>query len=464
MEIIFIILFFVLVFSIIGFIVINIFTKTKNKKVNNKINNLSKEDKLIAVDELRKIVRSNPENFTAREKLAEALFDVKSYVPAIKEFLTLIDNSTTHKELNELKYTIRVADTYLKLENYNDAKKYYLLAKKTDDLDFYVNSNLGKIEIIEKNYDKAFFYLNVASKVSPEDLDVQKSLGICFYHLNRFNEAREALVKVFSKNQDDAETNYFLGFSLANLSRNEEALKVFAKIEKNPQYAGVVLCEMALIHKKMKMYIQSIEEYEKLLQNNYFKGDSLLEVYYNLGDCYVNIHNLAKAIQVWQKLASINSNYKDVQTKLETYSQLNSNSMLERYLLGSVNQFTNIGKLIVKFYIAKYAKLKGTIKFLNIKLNTDNTLEMYVEISSGNFIEQVYFCFMRSTTTVGDLILRNLYNQLREQKIDRGICITAGNFSPTAKNFVESRMIELIEKNQLIDILQSISSMLKNDS
>ena len=68
---------------------------------------------------------------------------------------------------------------------------------------------------------------------------------------------------------------------------------------------------------------------------------------------------------------------------------------------------------------------------------------------------------MRSNTTIGDFIVRGIYNRLKEEKIDKGICVTAGNFSDTAKQFAESRMIELIEKNQLIDILSEIGKILQ---
>ncbi|HOF01195.1 MAG TPA: restriction endonuclease, partial [Spirochaetota bacterium] len=63
-------------------------------------------------------------------------------------------------------------------------------------------------------------------------------------------------------------------------------------------------------------------------------------------------------------------------------------------------------------------------------------------------------------TTVGDLTLRIIYNKLRDEKIDKGVCVTAGNFSPTAKDFVESRMLELVEREKTSEILSKVKEMI----
>ena len=43
-------------------------------------------------------------------------------------------------------------------------------------------------------------------------------------------------------------------------------------------------------------------------------------------------------------------------------------------------------------------------------------MEVFTEVTSGNFIEQYFFVFMRSVTTVGEFPLRNIYNKIKENK------------------------------------------------
>ncbi|HQJ06332.1 MAG TPA: tetratricopeptide repeat protein, partial [Spirochaetota bacterium] len=206
--------------------------------------------------------------------------------------------------------------------------------------------------------------------------------------------------------------------------------------------------------------LKAIEDFTLAIKSGSLSDDKQLEAYYNLADSYVNIHDLNKAILNWRKILEINPAYKDVDEKVATYSQLNENSLLEKYLFGSASQFTSICKHFVKVYINRYSRLKGFVKFNKIQQQVNNSLEMYVEVSTKNFVELYYFLFMRSATTVGDLTLRIIYNKLRDEKIDKGVCVTAGNFSPTAKDFVESRMLELVEREKTSEILSKVKEMI----
>ena len=49
---------------------------------------------------------------------------------------------------------------------------------------------------------------------------------------------------------------------------------------------------------------------------------------------------------------------------------------------------------------------------------------------------------------------------MEEEKIDKGICVTAGSFSPTAITFMESRMLDGIDKAQLSQILQEMTPLI----
>ncbi|HPO49179.1 MAG TPA: tetratricopeptide repeat protein [Spirochaetota bacterium] len=463
MDFIFIILIYVLAALVVIFVVLKIVTGAKSKTIKTKIEKLKNEDNQTAIDELKKILKANPGDISAREKLAELLVDSKAYVPAIKEYLILIDKSATNPEVNEVKYTVKLAETFLKLDNFEDAKKYFLIAKKLDDLNFDANLNLGKLEMKNNGYDKAFFYLSIAARSNPENVDALKSLGLCDFNIGKFRECIECLLKVLQTNREDFESMYYLANAFYNIGRYDDAIKYYNRVRKVPLYMFDSTLMTANVNKKQKMYIQAIEMYESLLSNSGMKTEKMLDIYYSIAECYFNTHNLGKAISYWQKIAATNPDYKDIQQKIQTYSLVNSNSMLEKYLIGSMNQFTNICKLFIKYYVPKYSHLKGNIKFLNIAMNQDNSLEVYVEVSSRNFVEQVFFSFMRSNTTVGDFIVRNIYNKLKEQKIDKGICVTAGTFSDTAKQFVESRMIELVEKNQLTEILSDIGKILQGE-
>ena len=57
--------------------------------------------------------------------------------------------------------------------------------------------------------------------------------------------------------------------------------------------------------------------------------------------------------------------------------------------------------------------------------------------------------------------LRDFHARLKDLKAGKGYCVTAGVFSDEAKKFVEARLIDLIEKEKLMNFLNTIDSRQK---
>jgi len=68
---------------------------------------------------------------------------------------------------------------------------------------------------------------------------------------------------------------------------------------------------------------------------------------------------------------------------------------------------------------------------------------------------------IRSTGTIGELVLRDFHARIKDLKAGRGYCLTAGTFSDEAKKFVEARLIDLMEKDKLMGLLNTIDSTQK---
>ena len=101
---------------------------------------------------------------------------------------------------------------------------------------------------------------------------------------------------------------------------------------------------------------------------------------------------------------------------------------------------------------------KTRIKVLEIANQQNDYVDMTVDISSSKWEDIIIFRFMRSTGQVGELIVRDLYGKIKEMKAGRGICLSAGSFSSGAKNFVEARLIDLMEKEDLVKVLQKLEA------
>jgi restriction endonuclease Mrr len=68
------------------------------------------------------------------------------------------------------------------------------------------------------------------------------------------------------------------------------------------------------------------------------------------------------------------------------------------------------------------------------------------------------FRFIRTQGSIGELIIRDFHSHLKEVKAGKGVCITVGNYTEEAKRYTEARLIDLIEKERLMAMLNSLDS------
>ena len=297
------IIIFIIVFLFVIMIFILIVTKKKKNVLNKKLKEIDNESKLLAIDDLRKIIKKDANNFMARDKLANLLISNKSYLSAIKEYLIIIDHSQSNNNINEIEYLNKIANIYMLMENYEDAKKYFLISKSKDDLNVEANIQLGNIEMIKDNYDKANHYYNIAYKVEPENYDLKKLYAICNFKMNNFKDANERLFEYLDEKKDDEEALYYLAYSYYNLNNFEQAINYFMSLKSSEKYAAEALYILGTIRLNQRKYIQAIEDFNNcLIKGNYKDINKLSEINYLIAECYFQDNNLVKAIEFWQKI------------------------------------------------------------------------------------------------------------------------------------------------------------------
>ena len=125
---------------------------------------------------------------------------------------------------------------------------------------------------------------------------------------------------------------------------------------------------------------------------------------------------------------------------------------LQIFLLASNPEFLALCRKIVTHFFEK-----AKVKISSISLNKSEFADILSEVHTKHWEDIVLFRFIRTTGTVGELIVRDLYASCKEHKADRGYCIIAGDYSDSAKQFVEARLIDLIDKNQIKQLFKRIN-------
>ena len=154
---------------------------------------------------------------------------------------------------------------------------------------------------------------------------------------------------------------------------------------------------------------------------------------------------MLKQIQV------LKSGYKDVDSLVIRYSELNQNKNLQVYLLAGTSDFV----ALCRRFMAAYRK-DAFVKVEDVQVASE-CVEFICEVESSKWSAKELYRFYRTQTAIGDIYIRDFHSKIRDSKCDNGVCVTMGCFSESCHKFSEGRPIDLVEKDELCKILKKIN-------
>ena len=208
-----------------------------------------------------------------------------------------------------------------------------------------------------------------------------------------------------------------------------------------------------LIHITTRQYEAAVQDFEIGLRHQNIRADILAEIRYRLATTYLKINEIGKAIPVLKQLRSENPNYKDVNLLLTKYVELNANKNLQTFLMGSSADFIAICRKIVLSYFPN-----SRVKITNVTVNKAEWADILAEVDTYKWSDLIMFRFIRTQGSTGELVVRDFHSHLKDVKAGKGICITVGQYTEEAKRYTEARLIDLIEKDRLQALLNSLDA------
>ena len=409
------------------------------------------KDRSVIVREANKKLAQNPKDADALLSLAELHFKENDFEKAFKNYSILIDLCATNPDLDEFDISVKHALSAMKLGNYDTAYKSFVIARTMNQESFEVNYNLGYLEYLKKNYEKAAGLLRQAKNSNPEHIPTLRYLGHSFYKLKRYKEAASMLRKTVEHEPDDKESLFTVAQCFYEIGQNEQATKLFTHLRTDPDIGPLASLYAGTIHINGRKYQEAIMDFEIGLRHEKMKPETKLEIKYRLAAAYIQIQEIGKAVKQLSEIQEVDPVYKDVPNLIKKYRELNSNKHLQTYLMAPSSEFATLCRRIAENYF-KRAKTK----ILDISIQKSEHADILAEVSTPKWEDLILYRFIRTGGQVGELVLRDLYGRLKEVKAGRGFCITAGEFTEGAHQFVEARLIDLVEKKDLIKVLNSI--------
>ncbi|MFW5729150.1 MAG: tetratricopeptide repeat protein [Spirochaetota bacterium] len=417
-----------------------------NRNQNNRKNR--RKDRSALLKEASRALSQNPKDHEALQTIAQVHYDEKDWEKAMRTYAMLVELSATNSEVNEYDATLKYALSALQLGKHQDAYKSLVVARSLNPEGFELNYNLGYLEYKRKNYEKAVNLLRAAREEYPDHQQTLKYLGLALYRIRHCKEALEALRRVVEAQPDDKESLYAMAQTYYELGQNEQAVRIFTHLRPDPDFGPRAALMSGSIHYKGRRFENAQLDFEIGLRHENIHPEVELELKYRLAITHVNRRNVGAALPLLEDIYRINPDYKDVSDQIKRNRELHSNERLQTFLIAPSSEFVSLCRKVATSFFPD-----SRTKITDVSVQKNDYADILCEVETPQWFDVILFRFIRTTGSVGELMLRDFHGRIKELKAGRGFCITAGEFSESAVSFVEARLIDLVDKQQLPRIL-----------
>ena len=424
--------------------------KHKNSSLIEKVH---KKGKSALVKEAEKKLVKDPHNIPALETIGEIDDQDKNWEKVWGVYKTLYDLSAAHIEIDVAKSTLRMGLSAFYQNRIEDAVNVLMVTIKKDPDNFEANLVLGKVLLQKNIIDKAAYCLKKAKTLMPENNEVNALLGKCLFKMQKYRESLQFIKQALEESPDNKELLYDMAVAMSECGLSEKALKVFIHLRPDPEFGPLSCLEAGKMHERVKDFQNAIKDYEIALRHQNMNEQLAIQIKYRLGNTYIAMNNISQGLVYLKQVQMMKAGYKDTDSLVSRYAELNQNKNLQIYLLSGTSDFVALcRKLISVFFKESFVKIEDiqvTSGFVEIVCNAENV----------KWESKQIFRFYRTQNIIGDLYIREFHGKIRDTKCDNGVCVTVGSFSESAHRFVEGRPLTLVEKDELTKMLKKITAM-----
>jgi tetratricopeptide (TPR) repeat protein len=393
----------------------------------------------------------NPRDPEALADLGDLHYREENWDEAYKTYGVLAEMGG--RGADEFEVHFRLGMSALKLGLIDEAYKGLSAARNINANHFEVAYNLGVLEFQRKNYERAIQILNQARIQSPDNAPTLRTLGHSYFRLKKNKEAMTYIRKAIDLAPDDKESLFTLAECYYESNQTDQALRIFSHLRGDPAMGAQACLTCGMINAESRHFERAIQDYELGLKHENIKPDVRIDLRYRLASCYLKGNDIARALVLLKGIQSENPSYKDVSALIGKYQELNANKNLQIFLMAPSGDFVALCRKIVISYFPK-----AKIKIANIAVNKNEWADILAEVDTPKWSDLIMFRFIRTQGSIGELIIRDFHSHLKDAKAGKGVCVTVGAFTEEARRYTEARLIDLIEKDKLTAILNTVDA------
>jgi tetratricopeptide (TPR) repeat protein len=401
--------------------------------------------------EAEKRLRSNPNDVDALIALGDIYYKQQDW-KKVRNTYNILCKLPPGQKLDDFLIHFRCGRGAVKCGNIEEALKNFRIAESFNAADYQVQYELGNIEFLRGNYEKAIAYLSKSRLINPDYAPAFCMLGHAHFKQKKFQEALVYIKKALELDPGNKETLLTLAGCYGESGQLDQALRIYTHLRADPE-SGPHACRMAgRLHMASFRTDEAIADFEIGLKHTSIKPDIAVDLHYQLGEAYLRKNDVQKALEHFRVVEAENPDYKDTKKLIGQYAEMQTNENLYAYTMSPPAEFLALCRKIVA---SLYSQAK--IKILQAQVDQKDWADILAEITTNKWSDTIGFRFIRTNGIIGELVVRDFYERLKDAKAGKGICCAISHFSDEATRFTEARLIELVEKPRLITILANLN-------
>jgi len=407
-------------------------------------------------DRMNEIIRAildKKNNYVpARYLKAQMYMRQTQYLLAISELNAILAITDFQKFIKELDIHYHLAHLYGETKNFPKEIEEYKKILMFNPEDVKANHRLGHALFRKNEYRGARDHLQKVSTLDSRIMDIYLPLGISCFNLSDYSHAEQHLLKSTEVPGDSTEAHYYLGQIYKMKKDYDNAVKMLESSRKNNAYYLRSVYTLGEIFYEQEKYHEAIDILEGGLSRlgNDDEGNAYR---YLLAECYEMENKIDEAIHHWEKISSINPNFRSTKMKIESYRDVLQNRSLMTLFNSSLEEIQPLITEIISglhYNIVGKEKLSPNefqYKAFNIKRINDPPM---------------LILFNRTTREITEGQILEFSKYITEEKCKSGIYIATSRFSLRARNVAATKLIELYDAEFVSSAIEKASTRKKS--
>ncbi len=400
------------------------------------------------IRQAKQLIAKDSRNVNAHYFLGKAYLKEEKPELALMEYKIVNQIGQFTDLTHEAPFRKEAAQLYRRFNQSEEAlKEYLLLMKKNPDVAEHYFL-IGELFEERQMGDKAQQYYRKTVELDSGHAGAHMRLGILYSRNKKSLEAKAELEVALKLEPENSKAHFYMGRLLKEMHDYAAALRSFEVSQRDLDFKVKSLIEAGACYMSMNNLERAISSLERAVGlDKELSSTEQLYSHYFLSLSYERSRKIDEAIEQWEFIYAKKPSFKDVAQKLSQYQELRSDDKMKDYMVSGSEEFLSI--------------CKGILTVLKLEVRDA------MEIPNGYRIAAVdreknwrvsrkiprLLMFLRVTEAIDESTVRNLLEMMKKNSINRGVIVTSSNFTSQAKQYADTRPVDLVNKEQLSGLL-----------